>query len=651
MSVLTNSRCFPLRRWAQVLILSGTLFGLVVGCSSSDDDSAVQAPTVEFEYGVASGDPAADGVILWTRVTPLDNQTETVQVRWEVARSTDESMNNVVRSGSFTSSAASDFTVKIDVDGLDPQTPYTYRFSAGGAQSVVGHTQTLPEPDADLSELKFAVFSCANLPKGYFHAYAHAAQEAREFGDLDAVIHLGDYFYEYDASGYPSLVGRDGDNTAESLFSPNKELITLEDYRLRHGQYKQDKDLQELHRLVPFIPVWDDHESANDAWRDGAENHNEGEGLWTDRKAAALQAYHEWMPIRTYTDSNGAEQRERIYRSFDYGNLASLIMLDTRLTGRDEQIDQVSLLLENHDESAFLDNGSPINPYDNFAAYATGAGTLSYAPQFFQLMTAKAAVDAAVDDANRSLLGSTQEAWLSTEVQRSVDRGETWQIFGQQVIAADVTAPNYLLGTGDLSQYLSLLSRDPVSLGQYLQSAGSQAAQLVAVLAGAYGQPYNLDSWDGYGAAQRNFMGLLRQTNNAIVLSGDTHNAWGNQLIGDNATDFVGVELATPGVSAPGLEEYLTTTLAPLTATDPTILQTIGGVQVSNSPDFSLPNTRLPYLNLTDRGYLVVTITPDNVTSEWRFVPSVATALDNITLLQTNRAVVPAGSRRIELLP
>ena len=144
-------------------------------------------------------------------------------------------------------------------------------------------------------------------------------------------------------------------------------------------------------------------------------------------------------------------------------------------------------------------------------------------------------------------------------------------------------------------------------------------------------------------------MQILRQANNAIVLSGDTHNAWGNQLIGDNSTDFVGVELATPGVSAPGLEEYLTTTLAPLASNDPTILETIVGVQTSNSPDFSLQNSRLRLLNFTDRGYMLVTITPDNVTNEWRFVSSVSS--DNFTLLDTQSAVVPVGTKRIELIP
>jgi len=307
------------------------------------------------------------------------------------------------------------------------------------------------------------------------------------------------------------------------------------------------------------------------------------------------------------------------------------------------------LLLANHDETAFIDNGTPVNPYDNFGAFAMGVGNLTYATQFGQVQAAKAAIDATVNDTSRSLLGSSQETWLTGQVANSVANSETWQIFGQQVIAADVTAPNYLLGTDNITEYTSFLSQDSATLLQTLANAGTGAAQLVAVLAGAYGQPYTLDSWDGYGAAQRAFMQILRQANNAIVLSGDTHNAWGNQLIGDNSTDFVGVELATPGVSAPGLEEYLTTTLAPLASNDPTILETIEGVQTSNSPDFSLQNSRLPFLNITDRGYMLVTITPDNVTNEWRFVSSVAS--DNFTLLYTQSAVVPVGTKRIELIP
>ena len=165
--------------------------------------------------------------------------------------------------------------------------------------------------------------------------------------------------------------------------------------------------------------------------------------------------------------------------------------------GQDQQIDQVQLLLANHDNTAFIDNGTPVNPYGNFGAFAMGVGNLTYSTQFGQVQAAKAPIDAAVNNTSRSLLGSSQETWLTDQVAN----GETWQIFGQQVITADVTAPNYLLGTDNITEYTSFLSQDSATLLQTLANAGTGAAQLVAVLAGAYGQPYNLDSWDGYGAA------------------------------------------------------------------------------------------------------------------------------------------------------
>jgi alkaline phosphatase D len=628
---------FSLRRWAVHFLVASAVIGLTVSCAASDDDNDNKETTTTyaFDYGVASGDPEADGVILWTRVTPSDNVSE-VAVTWEIAtkdNATDETMSNVVASGTFTTNAARDYTVKVDADNLNADTQYTYRFTVGDTNSVVGHTRTLPAANASVEQLRFAVFSCANYPKGYFNPYDDAAKQS----DLNAVIHLGDYFYEYGPDGYPSLVGRGDNNTDPLLFSPANELLTLADYRTRHGQYKQDADLQELHRKVPFITVWDDHETANDAWRDGAENHDETtEGSWTDRKAVALQAYHEWMPIRTYA-ANGIEDRERIYRSFDFGDLASLVMLDTRIAGRDQQISQVNTILANHNPQAFLDsdNVTPVNPYDN----------LTYPTQFVLLQDSQAKMDEALSDSSRSLLGATQETWLDEQVSNST---ETWQIFGQQIIAAQVDSPNYLLGSDNVTDYLSYLSMDAATLQQALAGLSeTQQAQILAVYTGAYGQPYNWDAWDGYGEAQRKFYDVLKQANNPIVLSGDTHNAWGNQLIGDNATDFIGVELATPGVSAPGLEEYLATTLSPLTSADPTTLETIAGVQAINSPDGTTANSRMQFMNITDRGYMLVTITPDNVTNEWRFVSGVNS--QDYTISSTETAVVQAGTRTISV--
>ncbi|UJR86798.1 alkaline phosphatase D family protein [Sandaracinus amylolyticus] len=274
------------------------------------------APTGAFQHGVASGDPLADAVILWTRVTT--DGTSAIALTWEVAR--DASFATIDASGDVSADPARDFTAKVDATGLMPATTYFYRFRVvdGGETSPVGRTRTAPASDAEIARLRFAVCSCSNYAFGYFHAYRNIAQRA----DLDAVLHLGDYIYEYGTGEYGSF--RECD--------PPHEITTLEDYRRRYRQYRSDSDLQEAHRQHPFVNVWDDHESADNSWRDGANNHDESEGAWAARKAAAQQAFDEWLPIRTAT-----EGPSRIWRALRYGALAELVMLDTRIEGRSEQ--------------------------------------------------------------------------------------------------------------------------------------------------------------------------------------------------------------------------------------------------------------------------------------------------------------------------
>jgi alkaline phosphatase D len=320
-----------------------------------------------FLHGVASGDPLSDRVILWTRISGASSSLE---VGWEVAR--DPEFTQRAASGHANTSAARDFTVKVDARGLRPATTYYYRFTADGEQSPAGRTRTLAT--GVTPRLRIAFASCANLPAGFFNAYAGIARRT----DLDAVVHLGDYYYEYQNARY-------GDGTRFGRIpSPDREIISLDDYRTRHAQYKTDPDLQEAHRQHPWITVWDDHEFANNTWRDGASNHNpdQGEGNWTTRRAAAAQAYYEWMPIRE--SSSPAEAR--IYRSFGFGTLADLVLLDTRLIGRDQQV-----------------------PRDRIDA---------------------------IEDPKRSLLGARQEAWLFGQLQASQKRGTRWQLLGQQVMFA-----------------------------------------------------------------------------------------------------------------------------------------------------------------------------------------------------------------------
>ncbi len=314
-----------------------------------------------FQHGVASGDPLADRVILWTRIS-WPERSEPVSVRWQVAR--DPGLREEVASGRAEASAASDFTVKVDASGLEPGKTWFYRFEAAGHTSPLGRTRTLPAGSPERVRLAFC--SCACLPWGFFNAYAHIAER----DDLDAVLHLGDYLYEHANGEY-------GDGTALGRVPrPDREIVSLADYRTRHAQYKADPDTQALHASHPVIAVWDDHEITNDAWRGGAQNHQDGEGSWEARRNNAVQAYFEWMPIREQSSVREA----RIYRAFRFGDLADLAMLDTRLVGRDRP--------------------------DRAAA----------------------------NEAQRSLLGAEQERWLFERLDASERDGVIWKVLGQQVM-------------------------------------------------------------------------------------------------------------------------------------------------------------------------------------------------------------------------
>ncbi len=265
-----------------------------------------------FYHGVASGDPLSDAVIIWTRITTQDLSSD---VDWQVA--TDLGFTNVVQSGTFTTDASLDYTVKVDVTGLTAATTYYYRFLNGAAISIIGRTKTAPT--GSTNNLRFAVGACSSFATGYFNVY----KEIGKRNDIDAVIHLGDYIYE---DGDTDPPGRPHD--------PPYEIITLDDYRARYSTYRLDADLRYAHQQHPFINVWDDHESVNNSWRDGASNHNDAtEGLWEVRKANAAQAYYEWVPIRQPDLADAV----RIYRTISYGDLLNLYMIDTRLYGRSEQ--------------------------------------------------------------------------------------------------------------------------------------------------------------------------------------------------------------------------------------------------------------------------------------------------------------------------
>ena len=361
------------------LSASGAALGALPFVRSIDALAQVTNPV--FRHGVASGDPLGDRVILWTRVTPRTNAAQ--RVSWVVAR--DENVTQIVARGESETGSARDYTFKVDVTGLEPGTTYYYRFASNNEQSPIARTRTLPR--MNVARVRLGVVSCSNLPQGFFNAYACLAARP----DLDAILHLGDYLYEYANAQY-------GDGTRFGRIpSPNREMVALDDYRQRHAQYKADPDSQAIHQMHPFICVWDDHEFANNTWRGGAQNHNEleGEGPWMMRRRAATQAYFEWMPIR----EDAQTKQEKIYRAFRFGNLATLIMLDTRAIGRDEQV-------------AAADSG-------------------------------------AIESPSRQLLGAEQEGWLAEQMVTASRDNAVWTLLGQQVMFAPQTPSGLRAGNPD----------------------------------------------------------------------------------------------------------------------------------------------------------------------------------------------------------
>lgn len=441
----------------------------------------------DFSHGIASGDPLADRVILWTRYLPADAAPEATLV-WQVSR--DAGFGTVLRQGEAHARASADYTVKVDAGGLEPGQSYFYRFLAGDHASPVGRTRTLPV--GSVAQYTLAVFSCANIGFGYFNAYRHAAER----DDIDLVLHLGDYIYEYGLGRYPSarlrLAGRD--------MQPASDLVALQDYRQRYASYRTDPDLQQLHARHPMIVIWDDHETADNAWMGGASNHAVSQGDWALRRAAALQAYYEWLPIR------GDPAAVQGYRSFPIGTLADLIVLDTRLAGRSRQIGLPAAL--------------------RVAPDAAGAAVPPAAVRSFL---------ASLHDDRRSLLGLAQEAWLQRQLEESMRRGARWQIIGQQVLVGAVTTP------------AAFAELTPTSDSRH------ETRRLRAHL-NTLGVPSSLDSWVGYPAARQRLLTAAQTAgDNVIFLAGDTHNAWSFALPGPTG-EIAAIEFAAPSVTSPGAE-------------------------------------------------------------------------------------------------
>ena len=440
-------------------------------------------PARGFTHGVASGEPGHNRVLLWTRYV----HSQDTQLTWQVL--TPDANMRVVAEGQVTASPENDFCAKAWAEGLEPGRWYYFRFIApDGSMSDLGRTRTLP--DGPTASWKMAVFSCSNIGFGWFNAYRHAA-EANEF---DCALHLGDYFYEYPAGSYPS----DRETVPGRNVLPDSESVSLAQYRNRFALYREDRDLQRLHQLYPMISGWDDHESTNDSWEGGAQNHQpETEGEWSVRKAAAMKAYREWMPV---SDEPWAEYR--------VGNLATLFRLETRLSARAKQFDYNTLLRS---------ISSPEDAMARLAAFRNG----DYL------------------DPSREVLGSAQQGWLASGMKSSRGSGTVWQVLVQQVLMGQTASATQLTDTlpDNLPDYI---------LERVRAGALASRAEL----------PLNMDAWDGYPAArQRLYEAALAADANLISLAGDTHNAWAFDL--SHGGEKVGVEFGGHSVTSPGFEGYL----------------------------------------------------------------------------------------------
>jgi len=472
---------------------------------------------ISFNYGVASGDPTNTNIILWTKVSPT--LKEDVSVEWQL--SADKNFKNILKSGYVSAKYSNDFTVKVDVNVPNAYrgNKVFYRFLFKDTFSDMGVTNTLPQNNPDKYNIAFC--SCSNHPAGYFNAYKEMAKNE----EIDLVLHLGDYIYEYDQDGYAT----EDSKRFNRVVDPKHEIVSLNDYRRRHAQYKSDLDLQALHKSKPMIAVWDDHEFTNDSWKYGAENHQNDEGFFQSRKANAIKAYLEWMPIREN------KSKHKIWRKFEVGNLFQLLMLDTRSIYRDKQL--------NIDD--YFD-GNTINK-------------------------SKYKRDLSVD---RKLIGLEQMLWIKNNINKKFK----WSIIGQQVLMAQVYLPSIFANMNKkvLPDYLH----------KYLKIGGANV-------------PYNTDAWDGYPKERERLFKELKKANSILVLTGDTHNSWLNNLY-DKNNNFVGIEIGTPAISSPNT------------------IDTFGSLTDGIEQGFIKENKNVKWTEGKHKGYTLLKLTNDK--SEVNFV-------------------------------
>jgi alkaline phosphatase D len=496
--------------WNRRLLLAycSSLAGIPLLARASWAWNRVSFSSNPFALGVASGDVDSTSVVLWTRLAPMPLEPhggmtlEPVAVRWELAE--DEAMRKVAASGTSTATPQLGHAVHVEVSGLQPDRWYWYRFHAGDATSPVGRTRTLPAADAPVDRLRFAFVSCQHYETGLYNAYQHMADQ-----DIDLVVHLGDYIYEG--------AGRDG----RVRKHVGNETQSLTDYRVRLSQYRADPLLHTMHARCPWFVTWDDHEFDNNYAADVSEEPDVDPIDFLVRRANAYQAYYEMMPLRATSLPTGPHMR--LYRRAAFGQLASLLLLDTRQYRSDQPND---------------DRKSALN-------------------------------DAALHPRN-TMLGDAQRHWLEGELLQSQT---TWNILAQQVMMGMVG----FAAEGDPLQY-------------------------------------SMDQWSGYAAERMRLMWYLadRRVPNPIVLTGDIHKNWVNDLRVDDrkinspvvATEFVGTSLSTDG----------------------------NGVDRPAGHDLILSHNPFVRFFNGERGYVLCTVTPQLWRSDYLVVDDVTRPGGNVAV-------------------
>jgi alkaline phosphatase D len=540
-----------------------------------------------------------------------------IDVTWTVA--TDSELSQPVAFGKFKTDFSRDFTIKVLASGLEHSKRYYYGFVVAGyppSRSPVGTFRLPPPRGTRMEKLQYAIFSCANWGYGYFNAY----DAATRYDSLDFWLHLGDFIYEYSNEYYPTPDQAVRFEPPPLGLRPASDCLTLDDYRERYGLYRRDPGVQGLSAAAPSIAIWDDHEIANNAWKFGAENQHPGDPPYELRKRDAIRAYHEWQPTRYFADNGNATAQE-FYRYFDFGDLATLIVAETRLVART--------------------NTMPPN-YPN-VINAIGSFGFAFLPpsQWNETMAAKALAlkqytDTLRENVSATITGLKQIEWMRDVTENSVKAGIRWQLFAEDAVMFNSGgyAPDFETAIKNADQKKAaywqeaidnLTGTDPKAITRW-SSAGigvlepllgtavpvtelMRESTRVAYALGKYRIDYNTDNWSTYLKNRRQYFETVAKAPNAIIYGGDSHNAWAGveRLNGS----VIAAEFDGWSVTPPGVDELLPFVPADLLAA--------GAVASGSSQD-----SGLQWADLVHRGFMLATLNRDVQVMQFLRVSTVA---------------------------